>query len=196
MVKKFVENQTNTKNEWKQQREDSINWTQGQKSDRITFMDITKEWTTTKGMDGTIIKRQEYIINGTVYQVDGKHVISRLTEQEREIATMLSMKYGKKVELVPQVMYPQGIQTPDYLIDGERFDLKSFKGVGKNLIYNMVSKKKNQAPNFIFDFTKCPLSEIEIERQIENVYSSTHTRFIEKIVVVRDGEILKVYERQ
>ncbi|MDE7478417.1 MAG: hypothetical protein K2M91_10785, partial [Lachnospiraceae bacterium] len=40
------------------------------------------------------------------------------------------------------VLYPQGIQTPDYLIDGERFDLKSFKSGGKNLIYNMVSKKK------------------------------------------------------
>ncbi len=144
-------------------------------------MDITKEWTTSKGMDGILIDRKEYSVNGTTYQVDGKHVISRSTKQEREIAAMLSMKYGKKVELVPQVMYLQGIQTPDYLIDGERFDLKSFKSDGKNLIYNMVSKKKNQAPNFIFDFTKCPLSENEIERQIKNLYASTHTRFIEKI---------------
>ena len=89
-------------------------------------------------------------------------------------------------------MYPQGIQTPDYLIDGERFDLKSFKSAGKNVIYNMVSKKKNQAPNFIFDFTKCQLSESEMERQIIVLYSSMHTRFIKKIVVMKDGNILKV----
>lgn len=56
------------------------------------------------------------------YRVDGKHVILRPSRQERDIAEMLSRKYGKTVELVPQVLYPQGIQTPDYLIDGERLD--------------------------------------------------------------------------
>ena len=108
----------------------------------------------------------------------------------RSIADMLSKKYGKVVELVPQVMYPQGIQTPDYLIDGERFDLKSLKSSGKNLIYNMVSKKKKQSPNFIFDITNCPLSEDEIEKQIKDVYASVHTKFIKKMVVVKEGEII------
>lgn len=66
--------------------------------------DITREWTRTKGTNGTVSWRQEYTVNGTTYKVDGKHVILRPTQQEREVAAILSGKYGKTVEFVPQVM--------------------------------------------------------------------------------------------
>lgn len=159
-------------------------------------MDITREWTKDKGIKGSISERPEYIVNGVTYKVDGKHVILHPTRQEKGVAVTLSQKYGKTVEYVPQVMYPQGIQTPDYLIDGERFDLKSPTGGGKNLLYSMVYKKSKQSPNFIFDITDCPLSEDEIERQINGLYSSRHTRFVEKVVVIRDGKIIKVFSRK
>ena len=74
---------------------------------------------------GTFIQRQEYTVNDRTYVVDGKHVKLNPSDREMSIAVLLSEKYGKKVELIPQVMYPQGIQTPDYLIDKKRFDLKS-----------------------------------------------------------------------
>lgn len=124
-----------------------------------------------------------------------KHIILRPSAQERRIAIILSEKYGKTVELVSRILFPQGIQTPDYLIDGVRFDLKTITSVGKNVMYNMVSKEKRQAPNFIFDVTNCALKMGEIESQIKSLYSSTHTRFIEKIVIVRNEEILKAYCR-
>ena len=60
----------------------------------------------------------------------------------------------------------------------------------------LLAKKKKQSPNFIFDITECPLSAEEIERQINGLYSSHHTRFIEKIVVMKDGKIEKVYMRK
>lgn len=158
--------------------------------------DITREWTRTKGTNGTVTRREEYTVNGTTYKVDGKHVILRPTQQEREVAAILSGKYGKTVEFVPQVMYPLGIQTPDYIIDGSRFDLKSPTGRGKNLLYGMLAKKKRQSPNFIFDITGCLLSEEDIIRQIEGIYSSRHTSFVEKIVVFRNGNILNAFDRQ
>lgn len=157
--------------------------------------EITDEWTK-KNMDGSLIDMKEYDVNGVTYKVDGKRVTLHPTEQERSVAAVLSKKYGKIVEFVPQIMYPQGIQTPDYLINGERFDLKTFKSSGKNVFYNMIAKKKKQSPNFIFDITECPLSAEEIERQINGLYSSHHTRFIEKIVVMKDGKIEKVYMRK
>ena len=157
--------------------------------------EITDEWTK-KNTDGSLIDMKEYDVNGVTYQVDGKRVTLHPTEQERSVAAVLSKKYGKIVEFVPQIMYPQGIQTPDYLINGERFDLKTFKSSGKNVFYNMIAKKKKQSPNFIFDITECPLSAEEIERQINGLYSSHHTRFIEKIVVMKDGKIEKVYMRK
>lgn len=79
--------------------------------------DITQDWTK-KDKIGAVIERQEYIVNGTTYKVDGKHVILYPTKREKEVAAILSRKYGKTVELVPQVMYPQGIQTPDYMMMG------------------------------------------------------------------------------
>ena len=82
-------------------------------------MDITKEWTE-KRKKGSVTERSSYMIDGTEYIVDGKHVISKPSEKEREIAVILSERYGKQVEIVPRIMYPQGIQTPDYLIDGEK----------------------------------------------------------------------------
>ena len=71
-------------------------------------MDITKEWITTQKNIGQVIKKQEYIIKGTKYKVDGHHVVLE----------------------------------PDYLIDGERFDLKSPTGSGKYLIKGLIAKKK------------------------------------------------------
>ena len=157
--------------------------------------EITDEWTK-KNMDGSLIDMKVYDVNGVTYKVDGKRVTLHPTEQERSVAAVLSKKYGKIVEFVPQIMYPQGIQTTDYMINGERFDLKTFKSSGKNVFYNMIAKKKKQSPNFIFDITECPLSAEEIERQINGLYSSHHTRFIEKIVVMKDGKIEKVYMRK
>lgn len=171
-------------------------WTKKEKADTINFMDITKEWVARNEASGRIIEKQEYIINGTAYKVDGKHVVLQPTDQERKIAAILSEQYGKTVELVPQVLYPQGIQTPDYLINGERFDLKSPIGQGKNLLYSMLSKKKKQAPNFILDITNCPLAEKEIVKQVEGIFASRHTRFAEKIVLLKENNIIGVFARK
>jgi len=170
-------------------------WTGGENADKINPMDITNEWTKPKGLEGTVAERQEYTVNGVTYKVDGKHVILRPTEQERKIARILREKYGKNVEFVPQIMYPQGIQTPDYMIDGDRFDLKSPTGRGKGLLYGMLAKKKKQSPNFLFDVTNCPLSDSEIDRQINSIFISNHTRFVECIVLIKNEDVIKVYKR-
>lgn len=161
----------------------------------LIHMDITNEWTK-KDKKGFVVEKLSYIVGGINYIVDGKHVILKPSEQERRIAAILSEKYGKDVELVPKVDYPPNIQTPDYLIDGERFDLKSPTGKSKNLLYNLVSKKRKQSSSFIFDITDCSLSDDDIERQVKELYFSRHTRFIDKIVIMKNGEVLKVYKRQ
>ena len=131
---------------------DASDYTEQKREEQFFGMpdEITDEWTK-KNTDGSLIDMKEYDVNGVTYKVDGKRVTLHPTEQERSVAAVLSKKYGKIVEFVPQIMYPQGIQTPDYLINGERFDLKTFKSSGKNVFYNMIAKKKKQSPNFIFD---------------------------------------------
>ena len=163
---------------------------------KIYSMDITNVWIKNKGIMGSIVEKQEYTVNGTAYQEDGKHVILRPTAQEREIADVLGRKYGKTVELIPQVMFPQGIQTPDYLIDGERFDLKSPTGCGKNLLYGLIAKKQKQAHNFIIDLTSCPLDMEELEKQAEDLYRSRRTGFLNLIVFMKNGDVVKVLGRK
>lgn len=172
-------------------------WTKNGKADKIDSMnDITQEWTRTRGTKGAVTGRQEYTVGGTTYKVDGKHVILHPTKQEREVADTLSEKYGKTVEFVPQVVFPQGVQTPDYMIDGDRFDLKCPTGRGKNLIYGLIVKKRKQADNFVIDISDCPLSVEEIKMQIKSMYSSPRVGFLEKVVLMKKGEVLKVYERK
>lgn len=83
------------------------------------------------------------------------------------------------------------VERSSYIVDGNNYIVD-----GKHVIYNLISKKKNQSPNFIFDMTECPLSLEEIESQIAGVYSSTHTRFVNEIIVMRNGKIIKAYRRQ
>lgn len=158
--------------------------------------DITDEWTKTQGKVGTVVERREYTVNGTTYIVDGKRVRVHLRRNERAIADLLAEKYGKEVELIPQITTPQFIQTPDYLIDGERFDLKSPTGRGKDVFRDAIKKKRKQSPNFIFDISNTPLDFEEIRRQVMGIFTARNTKFVEKIVLFKDGEVLKVYERK
>ena len=162
------------------------------KHDKANFMERTNEWIKTQENKGTFIYRHEYTVNGITHVVDGNHVKLNPSDREMSIAVLLSENYGKKVELIPQVMYPQGIQTPDYLIDRERYDLKSPTGRGKNLLYGLIAKKYTQAHNFIMDITDCLFSMEELERQAESLYKSQRTGFLETIVFLKNGEIVKV----
>lgn len=49
--------------------------------------------------------------------------------------------------------------------------------------------------NFVIDITKCPLTVEEIRGQITDVYRSSHTKFIDKIILSKDGNILNIYKR-
>lgn len=177
-------------------KNDADHWTRRENPDKISAMDITGEWIRERLTKGTVVERQGYTVSGVTYKVDGKHVILHPTKQEREVAAILSGKYGKHVELVPQVVFPQGVQTPDYLIDGDRFDLKSPTGRGRNLIYGLIAKKHKQADNFVVDISDRPLSVEEIETQIESLYISPRVGFLEKVVLMKKGEVLKVYGRK
>ena len=159
-------------------------------------MDITNDWARTSEHSGSVTERQEYTCDGVTYKADGKHVVLRPAQQERRIAASLSEKYGKTVEFIPQILYPPNIQTPDYMIDGELFDLKTLTGQGKNLFYGAIAKKRRQAHNFIVDITHCPLCMKEIERQIASLYKSPRVGFLNKLVLMKHGEIIKAYARQ
>ena len=143
-----------------------------------------------------VVDLNEYTVGENTYKVDGKHVVLDNTEHEKEVAALLSTELKKQVKMVPRVVFPKGVSTPDYLISNEKYDLKEPTGSGKNVLYNMVHKKKNQANNFVFDISNCPLDYETIKKQVDELYSSANTAFIDKVIIIKDGKIMKKYKRQ
>lgn len=131
--------------------------------------------------------------NGQKYQVDGKHVVLDYSKREKEVGEWLSKLFGKHVQMAPRVNYPKDTPTPDYLIDGMKFDLKEISGSGKNVFDNASKKAKEQAENIVFDITKTPLAEQEIANRLEEIYKSGR-RGLNIAVLKRSDELIDILE--
>lgn len=129
--------------------------------------------------------------NGKTYVVDGHNVVSGHSNYEHKVASWLSSKTGLKVDILPRVNNPDGISTPDYLVDGAPFDLKEITGSGKNVIDGNLRKTKKQTNNIILDITKTPLSREEIMGQLGQIYK-VGRRDLETVIVKDGNELLYV----
>ena len=116
---------------------------------------------------------------------------------EREIAELLIRELGEKVYLVPRVNDPQGVRTPDYLIQNKPYDLKTIhEGAGENTIFNRIKKSRNQSDNFVIDVSKSGLSDKTIDEQLEKVFWSQNTQFVKEIIVLKDEKVYRIKRRK
>ena len=96
---------------------------------------------------------------------------------------------------MPRVLYPQNISTPDYLIEGERWDLKDIYGDGKRTLYNALKGTRKQAENFVFDISNTELTKENVEKQIDYIFDSKHKDYVNTIITVQNNEVLKIYKK-
>ena len=62
--------------------------------------DITSEWKKVSHRNVKEVKDlTEYEVNGTVYKVDGRHVVLDYSQYEKEVADILAIKYGREVRV-------------------------------------------------------------------------------------------------
>ena len=104
--------------------------------------------------------------------------------------------YGGNVQLVPVVLNPQGIKTPDYIIKGEKFDLKEPTGNSQTTIYDLFKHKSKQADNFIVDIHKSGLNKSESIKQSEKIFYSKHRMWIKTIILMDNNKVFKVLKRK
>lgn len=143
-----------------------------------------------------VITDYEYVDkDGQIYTVDGKHVVQTASEDEKETAAILAETYGYDVHLVPRVLSPQGIKTPDYLMDNRRIDRKQIDGNGKYVLDNAVKNKRDQANEFVYVLGKTKLTLEEVEEQARAILKHPHRGFIKKIYIEKDKKIVKVIEK-
>jgi hypothetical protein len=161
------------------------------------YEDVTEEWLKNATPNSHEVRDiQEYTKDGITYKVDGKHVVLDYSKKERHIAEILKEQIGANIQMMPRVVKPEGISTPDFMIDGEKYDLKVPIGKSDNVLYNMVNKKKQQAPNFVFDISNCPLDEENLIEQASKLFESYHTGFIQNVMIVKDDKIIKILKRR
>lgn len=138
-----------------------------------------------------------YILNNNVkYYVDNKKVILDYSLHELEIAIWLVLFFGGKLYMLPKVNVPDGIKTSDYLLNGENWDLKEIKSIGKRAIDNRLNGSKRQARNFILDITENKLSDDDICKQIEKIYNAFNRNWINKIILYRGGKLITIFKRK
>lgn len=151
------------------------------------YSSVKKEWLKHSG-NGSVSDMVYWEHEGIKYHVDGKHIALDYSAKEKEVAEWLAKKFGVNVQIVPKVNYPLGIPTPDYLINGSRFDLKEIKGAGKNVVDNNMRKSKKQANNFVLELLNSDISNEEVLRQLENIYKSGRREV--NTVVIKKGDAL------
>ena len=167
----------------------------GRKS--VIYEDITEQFKEQVNKKCTVIEQQYYTdSNGVRYNVDNKYVVYEHTEREKQVANILGGFYGGQVKIIPKVNNPLNIKTPDYIINGEKFDLKQITGEGKYVIEGNLRKKKEQSQNFVIDITNSKIKIVEVERQIKSIYISKRYKWVDKILVLNKNNIIKIYARK
>lgn len=158
--------------------------------------DVKDKWMSKASKEYKVEDLGSYIIDRTEYVVDGHNVVFDPSNDERNIANVLGKTFGGTVQLVPRVLNPQGIKTPDYIFKNEKYDLKTVTGLSKNVLYNALKGKKNQAENFIFDISQNTLDIEDLTNQARMLFESKNREFVKRIILIKDDVVLNVFERK
>ncbi len=163
------------------------------------YLDVTRRWNeiyynSTK--EGSVDDLLEFKANGKVYKVDNKYIKLDYTEKEKAIAQIIARKYKRNIKMFPRVEYPLGIQTPDYLINNIRYDLKAPIGNGEHTIYDAIKGKKKQSNDFIVSLDDTPITLEKALKQINEIYNSKHTKFVDGVLLYKEQKIIKAFKRK
>lgn len=163
----------------------------------MQYKDITNEmYNNAKPYRGKV-KKQKYYYDGIrTYIVDGHNVIYKHDKREIEVANLLNEMFGGNVKILPNINYPQGIKTPDYIFRGENIDLKRIKSKrSKDCVKTAIRDSKRQAHNFIIDNTAQTVSDDAILSQIEEIYNTGKFKWVNTIYVLKEKQFLKIFKR-
>lgn len=148
-------------------------------------------------IDGKVLSdKNEYVIDGTKYVLDGKRNILEYTSDELETGKEIVNRIGGNLQMMPKINEPQGVKTPDYLLDGKyKIDKKTPTGGGKNTIYNNLRETKGQANYVALEINSCQLEKERIFSDIENGFRSERLKHLKGVIVLKNNRIINVFER-
>lgn len=157
----------------------------------------TEEWLHRSGI-GSVVKNDKGVlfVDGEKLIIDGKINKYDPSTRELQVAGLIANKFGVRVEVNPKINNPKNFSLSDYFINSVRFDKKTPEGTSRHSLYGIVKKYEEQAHCFVIDLCNNTLSKEEAIRQInDDVFRSSHTRFVETIILVDIDDGIEVFER-
>lgn len=164
-----------------------------------TFVDATEYWKSKEKLYPARTRKiaGKYEYRGTTYNTADRGIKPEPGEQERDFAEWWAETFGGDIQYIPIIKIPQKIKTPDYLIDGIYYDLKSPTGDGKWVISHQADEAKGQANKIFIDLSGSFLKnrKDEIMRQAKNMFLNEKYSWLETVIITADKELLYVFEK-
>jgi hypothetical protein len=111
----------------------------------------------------------------------------RPEQHEIHVASILAKYFKTDIEFIPRSNMP----TPDLLINGVMWELKSPTGTGKNNVQRQLQEARRQSSNIIIDATRSKMHTSRIKRQAE--YQFKVIRPIKQLLFVsKTGNVYEI----
>ncbi|MBQ3294385.1 hypothetical protein IJG98_01480 [Candidatus Saccharibacteria bacterium] len=94
---------------------------------------------------------------------------AELQGHELDTAYLLAKELGVIIEPIPKSNI-KGVHTPDIMMLGEKWEMKSPTGDGKWLINKRFHEALHQSPNVIFDLRRMKMSEERAIRELKKEF--------------------------
>ena len=137
----------------------------------------------------------ELYCDSIILCMSGRIDISKLNnppEKHELRAAQYFAERGYDIEFIPTSNIPE-IHTPDILMDGKEWEIKSPIGKSKRTIEKNLLLALKQSQNIIMDLRRINISEAQCISKIE--FNFKHKGSIKRLLVIRkNGELLR-YER-
>ena len=109
--------------------------------------------------------------------------------QDHEYSTVkMLLEKGYNVELIPPSQI-KGMRTPDLVINGVVWEIKSPTGAGKHTIKHTLQNATHQAGNVIVDLRRCGIPEDKAIKEFEQGFALSK-RLRKMKIVLKSDEIL------
>lgn len=146
-----------------------------------------KKTATIKDAEFVDIRGKKYFINN-----DNK-IIHEFNEVS--VAEWIRDYLHLDVEYLPNISEDDGLKLGDYKINNKDvWELKTIRGNGKRTLDSAVKDKKDQANIFIFDLTYSEMNDSEAIKQTIDIFR--RREWVEKIILKRNNELLKVFNKK
>lgn len=119
----------------------------------------------------------------------GKIIPNGVILEPHEYKTILYFtELGLDVELIPK-SDRKGVHTPDVVMDGKKWELKSPKGKGRWLLENTLQKAVKQSPYIIVDLNRIKIPSIKCLQELEKqFYKSKGIKWLK--IIMKNKEMI------